>query len=92
MDIAEHIGRGVRLFLKVYLTLLISCVLLQMFISWLCSIHLTLADKLELWLALGITSIVAYSLYRHRHPRPVRTLARHGSERTPLMPGNRGSR
>src|SRR5207245_11031733 len=51
MDVAEHIGKGVRLFLKVYLTLLVSCALLQMLMSWICSIRLSVVDKFELWLA-----------------------------------------
>ena len=92
MDVAEHIGKGVRLFLKVYLTLLVSCALLQMLMSWICSIRLTLEDKFALWLAFGIASVIAYYVHRYRHPRPARTLARHGSERTPLMPRNGGRR
>jgi hypothetical protein len=92
MDVAEHIGRGVRLFLKVYLTLLVSCALMQMLMSWICSIRLTIENKFELWLAFAIASVIAYCIHRCRHPRPARTLARHGSERTPLMPRNGGRR
>jgi hypothetical protein len=92
MDVAEHIGKGVRLLLKVYLTLLVSCALMQMLISWMCSIRLSIVDKFELWLAFAIASVVAYCIHRHRHPRPARILARQGSERTPLMPRNGGRR
>jgi hypothetical protein len=92
MDVAEHIGKGVRLFLKVYLTLLVSCALMQMLISWMCSIRLSVVDKFELWLAFAIASVIAYYIHKYRHPRPARALARHGSERTPLMPRNGGRR
>ena len=92
MDMADRVAQGVRLFLKVYLILLVSCALLQMFFSWICSIQLSVEEKFELWLALGIASLVAYYIQRYRHPRPARSVARHGSERTPLMPRTGGRR
>ena len=92
MDITESTARAVRFFLKVYLTLLISCTLLQVLASWACSIRVSPGEKLDLWLAFAIVSVVAYFAFRHRHPRPVRSMPRHGSERMPLMPREGGRR
>jgi hypothetical protein len=53
---------------------------------------LSTSETIELWLVLGVASVVAHFIRKHRSPARARTSTHHGSERTPLMPRRGGAR
>jgi len=92
MDIAKFIERAVKFLVKAMFILMGVCLALQMLLCWISSIHLSPGDKLEFWLVLGVASMIAYFIRKHRSPARARAVTHHGSERTPLMPRRGGAR
>lgn len=92
MDIAKFIERAVKLLVKVMFILMGICLALQIVVCWLSRIRLSQGEIIELWLVLGVASVIAYCIRKHRSPARVRTATHHGSERTPLMPRRGGAR
>jgi hypothetical protein len=92
VDIAKFIERAVKFLVKAMFILMGACLALQILLCWISSIHLSPGDKLEFWLVLPVTSMIAYFIRKHRSPARVRTSTHHGSERTPLMPRHGGER
>ncbi len=93
MDIAKFIERAVKFLVKAMFILMGVCLALQMLLCWISSIHLSPGDKLEFWLVLGVASMIAYFIRKHRSPARVRATPHHdGTERTPLMPRRGGQR
>jgi len=90
MDIAKGIERAVVFIVKAYLVLLGLCIGLHVLLCWLSTIHLSSGQTLELWLVLGVASVIAYIIRKRRSLSKDRNLSHHGSERTPLMPRGRG--
>lgn len=93
MDIAKGIERGVKFLVKAMFILTGACLALQIVACWLSRIRLSRVETLELWLALGVASAIAYFIRKHRSPTRVRATPHHGgAERTPLMPRRGGQR
>ena len=93
MDIAKGIERGVKFLVKAMFTLMGACIALQIVTCWLSRIRLSRVETLELWLVLGVASVIAYFIRKHRSPARVRATPHHGgAERTPLMPRRGGAR
>jgi len=93
MDIAKDIERGVKFLVKAMLVLMGVCLALQIVACWLSRIRLSRVEALELWLVLGVASVIAYLVRKHRSPARVRATTHHGgAERTPLMPRRGGQR
>lgn len=91
MDIAKDIERGVKFLAKVIFILTGVCLALQIIACWLSRIRLSRVETLELWLVLGVASVIAYFIRKHRSTARVRPATHHGgAERTPLMPRRRG--
>lgn len=90
MDIAKGIQRLVTLVVKAYLVLLGLCIALHILLCWLSTVHVSAGRMVELWLALGATSVIAYFIRKNRAVSKDRNLSHHGAERTPLMPRGRG--
>jgi hypothetical protein len=90
MDIAKGIERGVKFLVKAIFVLMGACLALQIVACWLSRIHLSAGETVGLWLALGVASVIAYTIRKHRSPAGARAATHHGSERTPLMPRRRG--
>jgi len=90
LDIAKFIERAVKFLVKAMFVLTGVCLALQILLCWISSIHLSPGDELEFWLVLGVASMIAYFIRKHRSPARVRAGTHHGAERTPLMP-RRGS-
>jgi hypothetical protein len=92
MDIAKFIERAVKFLVKAMFILMGSCLALQILVCWLSRIRLSTRETIELWLMLGVASVIAYFIRKHRSPAKVRNATHHGSERTPLMPRRGGAR
>lgn len=92
MDIAKFIERAVKFLVKAVFILMGVCLALQIVACWLSRIHLSPGETIELWLVLGVASVIAYFIRKHRSPARARASTHHGSERTPLMPRRGGER
>jgi hypothetical protein len=92
VDIAKFIERAVKFLVKAMFVLTGVCLALQIIVCWLSRIRLSAGETIELWLALGLASVIAYIIRKHRSPARARAATHHGSERTPLMPRRGGAR
>jgi preprotein translocase subunit SecG len=92
VEIAKLIEKAVKFLVKVMFILMGICLALQILLCWISSIHLSPGDKLEFWLVLGVASMIAYFIRKHRSPARAQASTHHGSERTPLMPRRGGKR
>ena len=92
LDIAKFIERAVKFLVKAIFILMGVCLALQIVACWLSKIHLSTGETIELWLGIGIASVIAYVIRKHRSPARVRAATHHGAERTPLMPRRGGAR
>jgi len=92
VDIAKFIERAVKFLVKAMFILMGVCLALQIVACWLSRIHLSAGETMELWLVLGVASVIAYFIRRQRSPARARAATHHGSERTPLMPRRGGAR
>jgi len=90
LDIAKFIERAVKFLVKAMFILMGVYLALQIVACWLSRIRLSTGEIFEFWLVLGLASVIAYFIRRHRSPARVRTATHHGAERTPLMPRRRG--
>ncbi len=90
MDIAKGVERAVKFLVKVYLCLLALCIAVNLIGCWIASVHLSAWDAVRLLGALMLSSVIAYLVWRYRHPRIIRKTGRQGAERTPLMPRSGG--
>ena len=92
MDLAKFIERAVKFLVKAMFILTGVCLALQIIVCWLSRIRLSTGETIELWLVLGIASVIAYLVRKHRSPARGRAATHHRSERTPLMPRRGGAR
>lgn len=92
MDIAKFIEKAVKFLVKAMFILMGVCLALQIVACWLSRIRLSTGETIDLWLVLGVASVTAYFIRKHRSPSRARVATHHGSERTPLMPRRGGAR
>ena len=90
MEIAKIIERSVKVMVKMYLWLLALCITVNVLACWIASVHLSAVDEMKLLGALMVSSVVAYFVWRYRHPLPRRKTGRQGAERVPQMPRSGG--
>ena len=91
MDIAKFLERAVKFLVKAIFLLMGVCLALQIVACWLSRIRFSPGETIELWLALGAASVIAYFIRKHRSAAKTRSATHHGAERMPLMP-HRGDR
>ncbi len=90
MEIANVVERSVKFLVKVYLFLVALCIALNLVRCWIASVHLSIVNEVELLGAPMAASLFAYLVWNYRRPKVVHKPARHGAERTPLMPRDGG--
>jgi hypothetical protein len=90
MEITKTVERSVKFLVKMYLFLIALCIALNLLRCWIATVHLSIANELELWGALMAASLFAYLVWKYRRPKVVHNTGRQGAERIPLMPHSGG--